>query len=76
MTNGEKFKEIFPDIQIEDANMEVNVYINHCLVTFPKEWWNKTYTKGGSFCVQKGCSAMTIASCCGCKDYFDWRKKK
>lgn len=43
MTNGEKFKEIFPDIQIEDANMEVNVYINHCLVTFPKEWWNKTY---------------------------------
>ena len=31
---------------------------------------------GKSICFKKGCSDSTIASCCGCPDYFEEQKKK
>jgi hypothetical protein len=44
MTNGEKFKQIFPNYQIDMGELYVYVWLpNHDAVDIPHEWWDAEY---------------------------------
>lgn len=43
MTNGEKFKQIFPNIQIDMGEIYIYVWIDHEPAHITKEWWNAEY---------------------------------
>lgn len=42
-TNGEMFRDTFPEYQIEKVFNSVIVWINHDIVTFSEKWWNAPY---------------------------------
>lgn len=42
MTNGEKFKKIFPVTQVDDLNVYAWLS-NHDAIEIPLEWWNAPY---------------------------------
>ena len=44
MTNGEKIKSLFPDIEEEKLDDIIDVYgMSKCRVTFDTDWWNEEY---------------------------------
>ena len=48
MTNGEKIKEIFPEAQIEYAESDVYVWLNHDPVNFSRESCESNYSEVAS----------------------------
>lgn len=42
-TNGEMFRDTFPEYHVEKVFNSVIVWINHDIVTFSEKWWNAPY---------------------------------
>ncbi len=49
MTNGEKIKQIFPGLQIDEGELEVYMWTTtHDAIDMPLEWWNEEYKEPAS----------------------------
>lgn len=42
-TNGEMFRDTFPEYQVEKAFNSVIVWMDHDLIRLPEKWWNSKY---------------------------------
>ena len=74
MTNGEKIKQAFPDLQIDIGELEVYMWTTaHDAIDIPLEWWNAEYkeptTKNCRTCRNQG---SHNGVCDICKKYSCW----
>ena len=59
MTNGEKIKQAFPDLQIDIGELEVYMWTTaHDAIDIPLDWWNAEYK-----------DPQTFKWCADCKEY-------
>lgn len=42
-TNGEMFRDTFPEYQVEKTFNSIIVWMDHDLIRLPEKWWNSKY---------------------------------